>query len=213
MLRFHLQSMDVKTLLAAVRPFAILPVLTAAVLAFTGPLAMAQDATYSASDVVKHFGAAKTRSLQVEPAAPRTRALCIGTRDECAKKAQGEAAPAAPTPMPPPEFNMLVSFEYDSARLSEPAKANLREFAKGINMPELASARFSIEGHTDDVGSATYNQDLSEKRAIAVKQFLADQGVDPSRLEATGFGESRPKVPNGNDSANRRVESRMMSRQ
>ena len=72
--------------------------------------------------------------------------------------------------------------------------------------PEL---KLRIEGHTDDVGQAAANQSLSEKRAAAVKAWLVTQGVEAKRLEAKGFGQTKPVT--GNDTPegrqnNRRVE-------
>jgi outer membrane protein OmpA-like peptidoglycan-associated protein len=188
--------------------------------------ASAQDATYSASDVKQHFKKLKTRSLKP---AGRTRALCIGTRDECNpnKTADGNGGQVAVTQgadqqtpdalVADPEtkaigegFNLLVSFEYASARLSPVAKANLREFAEGISDPDLADAAFVIEGHTDGIGSTSYNQRLSEDRARAVTEYLVSIGVSRTRLRTIGYGKSRPKVADINDPANRRVESKLI---
>lgn len=69
--------------------------------------------------------------------------------------------------------------------------------------------RFRVEGHTDNRASEDVNQNLSGRRAMAVCDWLVDQGVDHARLIAVGFGESRPLAPNelveGRDD-NRRVE-------
>jgi outer membrane protein OmpA-like peptidoglycan-associated protein len=194
--------------------------------------AFAQDATYSADEVSKHFKQLKTRSLKP---AGGTRALCIGTRDECnpnAKPDEGgqvavsqdgaktEGGETEQTLVVDPEtnaidaaFNLLVSFEYASAKLSTSAQANLREFAKGINDPDLAKATFVIEGHTDGIGSTNYNQRLSEDRAQAVTQYLVNLGVSRDRLKTVAYGESRPKVADVNDPANRRVESKLVLEQ
>ncbi len=194
--------------------------------------AFAQDATYSADEVSKHFKQLKTRSLKP---AGGTRALCIGTRDECnpnAKPEEGgqvavsqdgaktEDGETEQTLVVDPEtnaidaaFNLLVSFEYASAKLSTSAQANLREFAKGINDPDLAKATFVIEGHTDGIGSTNYNQRLSEDRAQAVTQYLVNLGVSRDRLKTVAYGESRPKVADVNDPANRRVESKLVLEQ
>ena len=51
-----------------------------------------------------------------------------------------------------------------------------------------------IEGHTDDVGSTEDNLKLSQARAEAVKRFFEEAGVEPSRLQASGFGEANPKA-------------------
>lgn len=203
-----------------------LPALAIALALSAASPVTAQEATYSASDVKQHFKQLKTRSLKP---AGTTRALCIGTRDECNpnQTADGEGGQVAVTQTPDqapqdalvadPEtkaigegFNLLVSFEYASARLSPTAKANLREFAKGISDPDLASASFVIEGHTDGVGSASYNQRLSEDRASAVTEFLVSAGVGRDRLKTVGYGKTRPKVADINDPANRRVESKLV---
>jgi len=53
-----------------------------------------------------------------------------------------------------------------------------------------------VEGHTDSVGSDKYNQRLSERRAHAVVKYLIGKGIESNRLQAAGFGESRPIAPN-----------------
>lgn len=67
----------------------------------------------------------------------------------------------------------------------------------------------SIEGHTDNTGAASYNQRLSERRAMSVKGYLASQSIDSARLYTSGFGETRPLITNNsasNRALNRRVE-------
>ncbi|WP_420332165.1 OmpA family protein [Roseibium sp.] len=205
--------------------------LTIAGTAIVPGTAFAQDATYSADEVSKHFKQLKTRSLKPTGA---TRALCIGTRDECnpnaakgeggqvavkPENAEGQTSETASTDTlaVDPEtkaidagFNLLVTFERASARLSPSARANLKEFAKGIADPELASAVFVIEGHTDGIGSLNYNQRLSEDRAQAVTEYLVSLGVGRNRLKTVGYGETRPKVADVNNEANRRVESKLV---
>jgi len=71
------------------------------------------------------------------------------------------------------------------------------------------NARFSIEGHTDSVGSASSNKRLSESRANAVMTYLIKNGIAQSRLQATGFGEDYPLADNASKDGraqNRRVE-------
>jgi len=74
---------------------------------------------------------------------------------------------------------------------------------------EYPNARFTVEGHTDSVGSASLNQRLSEERANAVRDFLIDKGIGADRLVAAGYGEDRPIANNNTRSGrsqNRRVE-------
>jgi len=75
-----------------------------------------------------------------------------------------------------------------------------------LNYPSL---RLSIEGHTDNSGSAEFNQTLSEQRANAVRSYLVSQGLDTSSLTAQGLGEHNPVADNNTDEGrqkNRRVE-------
>lgn len=75
-------------------------------------------------------------------------------------------------------------------------------------------AKFSIEGHTDSIGSELLNLRLSETRASAVKDYLIANGVNQFRLSSQGFGESKPIAPNTNEngrSQNRRVEINLVN--
>jgi OOP family OmpA-OmpF porin len=72
-----------------------------------------------------------------------------------------------------------------------------------------SSIRIRIEGHTDNVGSASFNQVLSEKRAMSVKNYLVERGIEPDRLYVDGFGASKPISDNSTQEGkalNRRVE-------
>jgi OOP family OmpA-OmpF porin len=69
--------------------------------------------------------------------------------------------------------------------------------------------RLQIYGHTDDIGSAEYNQDLSERRALTVRDYFVEAGIDPSIITTKGFGKTNPIVPGNSNEArskNRRVE-------
>ncbi len=76
-------------------------------------------------------------------------------------------------------------------------------------MKENPSLKFRIEGHTDSDGDESYNQQLSDERAAAVKSMLVQLGIDASRLESRGWGESKPLSENSTPEGkanNRRVE-------
>ena len=100
-----------------------------------------------------------------------------------------------------------VQFVPDSAEISEKSTALLAEIADLlIRNPQVTSVE--VQGHTDDVGSAEYNQELSQSRAEAVRSWLVSAGVEASRLTAVGYGRTRPLVPNiteANRAKNRRV--------
>ncbi len=81
-----------------------------------------------------------------------------------------------------------------------------------LEHPELKKIR--VEGHTDNVGAAAYNKDLSERRAASVVRYLAGKGVPRARLEAAGFGFERPVASNATAlgrAKNRRVEFRILT--
>ena len=163
--------------------------LSATLIASTG--AYAQGAQTS-EDIVKFF--------ESDAGLGATRGICIGTEEQCGAKNQA-AAPAG--------LDMLVNFELNSAELTPDARAMLNEFVKALKDERLRQRRFVVEGHTDASGSETYNSGLSERRAHSVTAFLLDNGIDPSRLESEGFGESHPRVADPYDPVNRRVEMRL----
>ena len=76
-------------------------------------------------------------------------------------------------------------------------------------LKENADKKVDLEGHTDSVGTDQYNQNLSEKRAASVKDYLTKRGVDTSRITTKGFGESKSIADNKTAESrakNRRVE-------
>ncbi len=100
-----------------------------------------------------------------------------------------------------------INFEFDSARLTEPAKQLLETVAEAVSSARLQGYRFRVAGHTDAVGSEEYNLNLSQRRAQSVRDFLATRGVDAQRIDIVGEGESMLIDPAEPDSSlNRRVE-------
>jgi outer membrane protein OmpA-like peptidoglycan-associated protein len=90
---------------------------------------------------------------------------------------------------------LLVQFDFDKAVIKSAFEPQFRELAEALE--ENPDKTITIEGHTCWIGTDEYNQGLSERRAGAVKQKLVDDyGVDPERLEAVGYGESRPVADN-----------------
>jgi outer membrane protein OmpA-like peptidoglycan-associated protein len=100
-----------------------------------------------------------------------------------------------------------ILFDTGSDRIRPESTPTLKEMVAMLR--EHAELKLAIEGHTDNVGDATANQGLSEKRAAAVKAFLVAQGIDESRLKSAGFGASKPVASNDTPEGkqqNRRVE-------
>ena len=100
-----------------------------------------------------------------------------------------------------------LKFEFNKADLSAKDRELLSRIA-GI-MLTAQDYTISVNGHTDDVGSAEYNQALSERRAQAVRDYLAQAGIPAEILSVTGHGKSLPLVRGTTDAArakNRRVE-------
>ncbi|MDD5611959.1 MAG: OmpA family protein [Gallionella sp.] len=137
------------------------------------------------------------------------------------------AAVVAPAPTPAPEAAPAVSdtwktlleekpvtlkgtnFDFDSAKLRPAADAKLTEVAEFA--ATYKDAKLDVSGHTDSVGSDTYNQKLSERRANSVKAYLVKKGVAADRIVTEGYGETKPVADNKTKEGraeNRRVEIR-----
>ena len=107
------------------------------------------------------------------------------------------APPPPPPPLPAPRFEKYTLsatelFGFDSAELRMP-QAKLDEIASALGRHAEVND-IVITGYTDRIGASAYNQKLSERRAVAVKTYLASKGVDAARLKAQGKGEADPVV-------------------
>lgn len=92
-----------------------------------------------------------------------------------------------------PRINVNIPFAYDSAQIAPQAIPSLQALATALLQPSLASDRIALNGHTDAHGNNGYNQSLSERRALAVRNYLVSvYGVHPSRLVIVGYGEETP---------------------
>jgi len=104
-------------------------------------------------------------------------------------------------------FQSPILFDTDSSVLKPEARKLLDEVGDVLmNYPDTDVL---IKGHTDDTGSEEHNQQLSDRRAGSVRNYLVTRGVTSERLKSLGFGESMPVASNGSASGrtqNRRVE-------
>ena len=100
-----------------------------------------------------------------------------------------------------------VTFPVDSAAVRADLQGDLRGIA--ANLVSYPNSTIKVLGHTDNTGTAAYNADLSQRRAIAVTNILIGAGVPAARVQAIGVGEDRPIASNTTEAGraqNRRVE-------
>lgn len=100
-----------------------------------------------------------------------------------------------------------VTFGFDSSDFTNSARTALNDVAQILT--QYTDTRVNIAGHTDSTGNADYNQRLSERRAEAVGNYLAQSGVSHNRLNMTGYGQTQPVASNATEEGraqNRRVE-------
>ncbi len=100
-----------------------------------------------------------------------------------------------------------TNFKFDKSNLTAAGRAELEGFVnslRGINISNV-----NVAGHTDAVGSASYNLKLSKKRAATVANFLVGHGVPGSKITAAGYGESQATLPASASNAARMVDRRV----
>jgi outer membrane protein OmpA-like peptidoglycan-associated protein len=126
-----------------------------------------------------------------------TRSLSSTEREEIATMAKDK-----------PNIDLEITFDYNSADISAKSLPSVEALGKALTNSDLKGSTFIVAGHTDAAGGDTYNQDLSERRADAIKRYLTEKyGITGSDLVTVGYGKSKLKDP-GNPlaEANRRVQ-------
>jgi len=148
-------------------------------------------------------------------------AYCWANGTEQETVAVVETVEPAPVTEPEPEpvleavrVELDVKFDFDKATVREDAYDDIEVLADF--MKQYGQTSTTVEGHTDSVGTDAYNQRLSQRRAQAVRDALVERyGVEANRLEAIGYGESRPVADNSTElgrAINRRVEASVEAR-
>ncbi len=106
-----------------------------------------------------------------------------------------------------------IYFDFNQTSFKIASYKELNKLARLLK--ENATYRVEIAGHTDNVGSNDYNQQLSHRRAVTVINYLISRGIDASRLIAQGYGETQPMASNDDEKEgrelNRRTEFRILS--
>src|SRR5450631_1625672 len=160
--------------------------------------------------------AARTREAEnAKAAAANSRAVAevaLSQRDQANEEtarvqAELDALKATPTPRGLVLTLGDVMFDTGRSELKSGGLRKLEQLAQFLN--EHADRRVQIDGFTDSVGGDSYNEELSRRRADAVKAALVSRGVDPSRIGTEGYGKAYPVASNsdpGGRQLNRRVE-------
>ena len=126
-----------------------------------------------------------------------TRSLSFAEREEIAAMLKDK-----------PKIDLEINFEYNSAQISARSLASVEALGRALSSSDLKGSTFVVAGHTDAAGGEGYNQDLSERRADAIKRYLVDKyGINGSDLVTVGYGKSKLKDPSQPMAeANRRVQ-------
>ena len=178
-----------------------------AAISFSTGTALAQDKNVTEDQIVRALAPEKkplTRGLStgpqtvVDPAASAaegkfvqkirgrsTRSLSSAEREEIAAIVKDK-----------PKIDLEINFDYNSADISAKSLPSVQALGRALTNSDLKGSTFVVAGHTDAAGGDAYNQDLSERRADAIKRYLVDKyGINGTDLVAVGYGKSKLKDP------------------
>ena len=186
---------------------AILSIATvAATLSFGVGTALAGDNNVTEDQIL--------RALAPPPPKPLTRGLSVGPQVDTAKTAEEgafvqkirnratrslsnvEREEIATIAKDKPNIDLEINFDYNSADISAKSMPSVQALGKALTNPDLKGSTFVVAGYTDAMGGEQYNQDLSERRADAIKRYLVDKyGIAGSDLVTVGYGKTKLKDP------------------
>jgi OmpA-OmpF porin, OOP family len=134
-------------------------------------------------------------------------------RSDVRTRGIGPAGPPSTPPSTPstnPSVALNVLFDFNSDKILQNYSSDLDKLGRVLTTPQYSAYRVEIEGHTDNIGSDSYNRRISERRAESVKRYLVQHfPIQSDRLVVRGYGKSKPitsnDTPEGRDK-NRRVE-------
>jgi outer membrane protein OmpA-like peptidoglycan-associated protein len=179
--------------------------------------AKADDARVAAGQAERDQIMLESRNREVQSAHMATNEAklvaneALNQRDQATEEAarlQAEVDQLKATPTPRGLVMTLgdVLFDTGRAELNPGASRKLDQLAQFLN--EHKERRVQIDGFTDSVGTESYNEELSRRRADAVKSALTTRGVDSSRISTQGYGKAYP-VANNSDSGGRQLNRRV----
>lgn len=194
--------------------FRLIAITLGAAVSMTAGRALAGDDTLAADQIVNALQAKPlTRGLSVDRADPaaqagedsfvnslrnrQTRSLSLGERDEIAELSATKR-----------KIDFEIQFDYNSTKARNASLPTVKELGKALSDRALKGSTFVIAGYTDAIGGDAFNQDLSERRADAIKRYLTDKyGIAGANLVTVGYGKTRLKDPTSPTSpVNRRVQ-------
>lgn len=136
------------------------------------------------------------------------------TKDDVSESStRTETLPEPVLDKPTPLVLETVHFDFDRSELTSQAKTVLATNARQLQ--ERANVFIRIEGHCDERGTVAYNLALGERRALTVRNYLVNFGIDPGRLSIISYGKERPVDSRSNEAAwamNRRAEFVILNR-
>jgi outer membrane protein OmpA-like peptidoglycan-associated protein len=95
-----------------------------------------------------------------------------------------------------PKIDLEINFDYNSAQINAKSLPSVQALGRALTSTDLKGSTFVVAGHTDAAGGEAFNQDLSERRAEAIKRYLIDKyGINGSDLVTVGYGKSKLKDP------------------
>jgi outer membrane protein OmpA-like peptidoglycan-associated protein len=179
--------------------------------------AIAGDANVTEDQILQALAPPKkplTRGLSVGPQADPAKVAAEGVfvqklRNRATRSlSSGEREEIATIAKEKPNIDLEINFDYNSADISNKSMPSVQALGKALTNPDLKGSTFVVAGYTDAAGGEAYNQDLSERRADAIKRYLTDKfGIAGSDLVTVGYGKTKLKDPsNPMAEANRRVQ-------
>jgi outer membrane protein OmpA-like peptidoglycan-associated protein len=95
-----------------------------------------------------------------------------------------------------PKIDLEINFDYNSAQINAKSLPSVQALGRALTSSDLKGSTFVVAGHTDAAGSEAFKQDLSERRAEAIKRYLVDKyGINGSDLVTVGYGKGKLKDP------------------
>ncbi|HEY1954757.1 MAG TPA: OmpA family protein [Polyangiaceae bacterium] len=141
--------------------------------------------------------------LDVDDMCPNTPGVVGGDKPGCPKKNMLVVVTAKEI-----RITQQIQFEFNKSKIKGDVSFKILDQIVKV-LQDNPKITLEVQGHTDNVGSAAYNKQLSQDRADSVRAYLVAHGIDPSRLISKGYGMDKPLVPNNsvaNRALNRRVQ-------